>query len=145
MRFDDTQQLHGDFELHIRRHGEIVAEHIERNTIMTSAKNALARLVAGDGDGRTVTQIGFGTSGDGPSPDDTALTAAFIKPVTRHSYPAAGQVRFDWKLETTEANGKGIREFGLITAGGVLFARKTRAVIEKADDISFEGSWTIIF
>lgn len=145
MRFEEIQPLRGVFVLRVWRDGQIVEEHTDPNMIMTAAKDALARLIGGDGAGKTVTKIGFGTNGNGPTPNDTALTSAFVKTVTGHEYPATGQVRFNWRLDTSEANGKGIREFGLITADDAIFARKTRAVIEKADDISLDGSWTIIF
>ncbi len=83
---------------------------------------------------------------EGPTPKDAGLTDAFLKDIASHSYPADGRVRFDWRLEPFEANGLIIREFGLIASKGSLFARKTRhAPIEKTDDISLDGAWTIIF
>lgn len=145
MKFDDAQALKGELVVRVWRRGELLATYADRNMIMLAAKDALARLIAGDGAGKTVTKIGFGTDGRGPSPDDAALTGAYVKALTGHAYPEVGQVRFDWRLDTTEANGMGIREFGLITADDVLFARKTRAVIEKDSDISLDGTWTIIF
>jgi hypothetical protein len=46
----------------------------------------------------------------------------------------------------SEANGMAIREFGLLTANGTLFARRIRAnPIYKESDISIEGEWIIIF
>ena len=52
---------------------------------------------------------------------------------------------FSFTIGKAEANGKKIREFGLLCSDGTLFARKTRGVIEKADDIEIVGTWTIIF
>lgn len=145
MRITEELTLRGALLVNVRRHGRLLACWRDDNMIMVGARNALAQLIAGDGPGKVISQIGFGTSGSGPTPDDTALTGAFVKQVTGHAYPSAGRVRFDWRLETTEANGLAIREFGLITADDTLFARKTRAPIEKADDISLDGAWTIIF
>lgn len=141
----ETISLRGSLALTVRRRGVIVDRWVDRNMIMTGAREALAALIAGDGPGKEITQIGVGTAGDGPDPDDQALTGAFIKSIQGHEYPEPGSVTFNWRLETTEANGMAIREFGLIAADGTLFARKTRAVIEKADDISLDGAWTIIF
>lgn len=145
MKTTDTIQLRGSLLITVRRRGIVVATHRDDNMIMQAARQALARLIAGDGDDDTIAKIGVGLNANGPSPDDTKLTGAFVKPVQDHDYPEPGHVRFNWRLETTEANGMAIREFGLITAGDLLFARKTRAAIEKDEDISLDGAWTIIF
>lgn len=145
MRFSETERLRGIFQLRVIRSGQVIEEYLDENLIVNVAKDALARLIGGDGAGKTITKIGFGTSGAGPFPADTALTAAFVKTLSGHSYPVTGQVKFDWSLGTTEGNGLAIKEFGLICSDNTLFARKTRGSIEKADDISLEGSWTIIF
>jgi hypothetical protein len=113
--------------------------------IMSSARDALARLVGGDGTGKTVTRVGVGTNGSGPTPEDAGLTSAYLKNLAGHSYPATGEVAFAFSLELGEANGKSIKEFGLVCGDGSLFARKTRGAIEKADDIRITGTWTIRF
>lgn len=145
MNFKDSGSIRGEFSLKVYKKGVLIEEYTDSNLIMNVAKDALARLIGGDGSGKTITKIGFGTNGTAPTPDDTALTNAYIKPITSRSYPQTGHVTFTWRLETTEANGKQIREFGLLCSDNTLFARKTRGAIEKADDISLEGTWTIIF
>ncbi len=145
MNATETIALRGSLLINIRRSGVLIDCWRDDNMIMVGARTALAQLIAGDGAGKTINRIGVGTNGSGPTPDDTALTAPFIKNLQGHSYPGPGRVQFDWRLETAEANGKVIREFGLIAADSTLFARKTRAPIEKADDISLDGTWTIIF
>jgi len=145
MQATDRLTVRGALDITVRRQGVIIERIAMPNMILEAARTAMAALIAGDGAGKHIAEIGVGTNGDGPAPGDTGLTGAFTKPVSGFAYPAAGEVRFDWRLETTEANGLSIREFGLITADGTLFARKTRAAIEKADDISLDGSWTIIF
>jgi hypothetical protein len=145
VNINDDATLKGMFELRVYRDGALVEEYQDNNMILNAAKYALARLIAGAGSGKVITQIGFGVNGSGPSPDDTALTAAFTKTISGITYPAPGQVKFAWNLATTEANGMTIREFGLICSDATLFARKTRGAIEKAADISLDGSWTIIF
>jgi hypothetical protein len=129
----------------VYRHGALIDEFEDDNLIVNGARDALAQLIGGDGAGKTVAQIGFGTSGDGPSPDDAALTGAYVKNLSGRTYPAPGQVEFSWSLATSEANGKAIREFGLICTDGSLFSRKVRGVIEKENDISLSGTWTITF
>ena len=147
MELKDTlwRPMRGELVVRVYRGGDLVATHTDANLIVDSAKVALANLLGGDGVGQAVADIGFGTDGNGPNPDDTGLTDAYTKPVSNHDYPQAGTVRFHWSLGVGEANGKGIREFGLFAGDGTLIARKTRGVIEKADDISLEGTWSVIF
>jgi len=142
---DAAEGPRGVLRVLVFRRGELVGEFEEDNLILAAARDAHARLIGGDGGGKTITAIGFGTAAGGPSPDDAALTGAYVKPVGGKSYPAAGQVRFEWTLATSEANGKAIREFGLICSDGTLYSRKVRGVIEKESDISLSGTWTIIF
>lgn len=144
MKLKDFANLTGIFELKIIRNNKTEI-YKDENMIMNVAKDALAKLIGGDGSGKVITKIGFGTNGNGPTPDDIQLTNAYVKSLSGHTYPQTGHVRFTFNLATTEANGKQIREFGLICSDDTLFARKTRGVIEKSDDISLEGSWTIIF
>jgi hypothetical protein len=145
MKILDMEKVKGIFELRVLRDGQVIEEYSDKNMIVNVAKDALARLIGGDGAGKTITKIGFGTNGSGPTPDDTALTDAFTKPLSGHTYPQAGHVKFTWSLGTTEANGMSVREFGLICSDNTIFSRKTRGQIEKASDISLDGSWTIIF
>lgn len=145
MRETDTIAMRGTLRLKVRKNGVVIEEYEDSNMIMNVAKDAMAHLIGGAGSGKTITKIGFGTNGNGPSPGDTGLTSSYSKNVASVSYPATGQAQFNWLLTTTEANGMSIKEFGLICGDTTLFARKTRGAIEKQDDISLDGSWTIIF
>lgn len=137
--------MRGDFRLRIYRNGVLVEEQHDPNMIMNVAKDAMARLIGGDGAGKDVSSIGFGVNGIGPNPDDTALTGIYSRPVTGVTYPATGRAAFAWTLGTSEANGMAITELGLLCGDGTLFARKTRGVINKEADLSLDGVWTIIF
>lgn len=145
MNMIDDTPLRGNFRLVVKKNGKVIEEYEDHNMIMNVAKTAMAHLIGGAGSGKTIAKIGFGTNGNGPSPADTGLTGSYSKNVANVSYPATGQVQFNWLLATTEANGMSIKEFGLICGDTTLFARKTRGAIEKQDDISLDGSWTIIF
>lgn len=149
MNLTDTQPLRGDFLLQVWRdtpQGRQLIEQIdERNVIVNGAKSQLARLIGGDPANRHINRIGFGVGLSPASPQDAALTSAYVKVLSATAYPQPGQVRFDWSLSAGEANGKAITEFGLICADGTLFARKARAPIEKDADLSLTGSWTILF
>lgn len=137
----------GIFELIGRnRNGDIVFNYSDNNMIVTVAKDVMSRVVSdADADGYIISKIGIGENGNGPELDDTYLTNSYIKNLVNYSYPELGQVKFTWYIDYSEANGLEIREFGLLTTNDTLFARKTRGVITKDDDLSLEGSWTIIF
>jgi hypothetical protein len=138
-------ELRGEFWMKVYRKGILIEEYEDHNIIVNGARSAVARLISGNGTGKNINRIAFGIGGIAPSPDNTTITGAFIKNLTSYSYPVTGQVLFLWDLLTTEANGKGILEFGLLCADDTLFARKTRAKpLEKDSDISIEGRWLII-
>ena len=145
MNFRDEARLRGIFDIRVIKAGREIEHYRDENMIMSSARDALARLIGGAGSGTTVTKIGVGTNGNGPTPDDKGLTGAYSKPVSGCTYPATGEACFAFTIGAGEANGKSIREFGLLCSDGTLFARKTRGVIEKADDIEITGTWTIKF
>jgi len=131
----------------------------DNNLIVNDARDQMAHLIAGDTADRSIKQIGFGLSSTEPTVDDTSLTNPFLKDVDGFEYPTVykdsegnehpifgGQVQFNWSLALSEGNGKAIKEFGLFTKNGKLFARRVRvSPINKESDISLEGSWTIIF
>ena len=144
---DKLTPMSGEFHLVGRdKSGNIVFDFTEHNMIVVGAKNSLARLFSNPvQDAKVVTKIGGGTAGDGPSPDDVALTGSYSMNIEGYTYPASGQVTFNWTLGYGEANGMEIKEFGLLTTDGTLFARKTRGLIVKDEDLSLQGSWTIIF
>ncbi|HKT53688.1 MAG TPA: hypothetical protein VJP88_04510 [Caulobacteraceae bacterium] len=149
MRFSDVlEPPRGHFILEVRRKGIIVPELcMDRpNLIVNGSKQVHAKLLGGSVTNQSVTTIGYGTNGTAPTTGDTALTAAFTKAVDSTTYPASNQVQFAFSLASTEDNGAAIMEFGLLTAGGTLYARVTRSVaLNKASDISFSGTWAINF
>lgn len=143
MHLSDRLTLHGSLEVAVLRRGQLVDWWRDDNLIVDGARDMLAQLIAGDGAGDSVAEIGFGTDGTAPNPDDTGLTSPYWRSLTGHSYPDQGKVEFTWELTVSEANGLMIREFGLRASNGNLFSRKARGIIEKNDDISLEGTWTI--
>jgi len=118
----------------------------DQNLIVNGARIQMAHLTAGDFTGRNIKKIAFGTNGTEPTLADTMITNSFSKDVSGFSYPADGQVQIDWNLLVTEANGLAIMEFGLLTAGDVLYSRRIREKpLNKEADISLKGQWTLIF
>lgn len=144
--FTRRQKPRGHFVLEVRRNGELIERFEEKNLVVDGYKQTHARLLGGDVTNRSITQFGVGTSGTAPAVGNTSLTSSFVKAVGVIDYPATDQVRFAFSLTTAEANGKAILEFGLFTAGSVLYARKVRATaLNKESDISLSGTWTITF
>jgi hypothetical protein len=147
-RFIECSQLKGLLRYTVFKDGIPIEKVEKKNLIVNGARVQMAYLIAGNGAGRHITKIAFGTNGTAPTFADTVMTNAYEKPISAHSYPEPGQIQFDWNLGTTEANGMAILEFGLITQDGTLFSRRVResgSPINKAEDISIEGQWIIIF
>jgi hypothetical protein len=141
----------GTFEMKVLRSGVVIDEYRDNNLIVNGAFFQLARLVGNNTTGRSITKIGFGTGNAAPAVTDTELTDQYLRQVSGYSFPeelidGGVPVVISWVLPTGEGNGMSIAEFGLFTQDETLFARKTRVeAIPKADDISLEGNWTILF
>lgn len=148
-KFTERAGMRGRFSMKVYRRGRLIETFTENNLIVNGARRAMEKLIAGNVEGASITNISFGVSGNVPTPGDEGIADAFTKPVTSVAFlPAAegGGVEFSWDLLTTEANGKAILEFGLMCADGTLFARRTRATpINKDSDIAIEGQWIINF
>ena len=136
----------GHFRMWAWRHGILVAEDDDPNVIVDLAKEQMARLIGGDVTNRSVTQIGIGTGTGAALPSNTSLTNSFVRAVTGVTYPNTNQVRFSWTIDANEGNGRAVTEFGLFTAGSILFARRVRSgAIQKESDLTLTGTWTITF
>lgn len=142
---DKAEPPRGVLELTVYKNDQPIDHWRDENLIVNGAREIQAQRLAGDGAGRHVARIAFGEGESPASPNDTSLTGAYSRELTGHDYPAVGEVRFSFELARSEANGKMIREMGLIAADGTLFSRKVRGVIEKYDEISISGTWTIIY
>lgn len=146
MELKDSLQLKGVFHVDVIKAGTIIETYEENNMIVDLCRSNLARLLAGNPQGSPVGKISFGTNGAAPETTDTAITNAYTKNIDGYTFPEEGRVTFNWSLATTEANGKSILEFGLLSQNGTLNARKVRVnPINKESDISLQGTWTIIF
>lgn len=146
VKLTDEIPMRGIFDARIYRSGKLIERIHDDNLIVNGARFQMAHLIAGEFTNRNVSKIAFGTSKVEPDPADTVITNQFAKAIKGFSYPEDGRVQFDWELLISENNGMAILEFGLLTADGMLFARKTRTnPIYKESDISLEGHWTIIF
>jgi len=132
--------------LQIYRKGKLVEIWKDENLVVDAGRNIMAKLVGGQ-TGLNINRVAYGTNGVDPSPSDTIIQNAFTKAISTVSYPVQSQVKFDFVLLESEANGMAIREFGLVCADNTLFARRTRGgkVIDKDSDFSIQGQWIIFF
>lgn len=146
LRFKEHSPVTGVLEIKIFRKGELVEKWESENLVVDAGRTIMAKLVGGQ-TGLHISKVAFGSNGSDPAPGDTTIQNAFTKAVSAVSYPATSQVKFDFILLESEANGLSIREFGLICVDNTLFARRTRGgkVIDKASDFSIQGQWTIFF
>jgi hypothetical protein len=143
---DEQPQPTGRLQYTVFENGTPIEVFDEQNLIVDNSKQVHARLLGGDVTNRSVTQFAVGTNGTTPAGGNTSLSGAFMKALDATSYPATNQVKFDFSLSSSEANGMAILEFGLFTAGSTLYARRVRsAALNKDSDISISGSWTISF
>jgi hypothetical protein len=144
--FKEPAPVRGDFRIRVYWRGRIIEDYEEHNLIVNAAKLAMTKLLGGNGSGKNINRIAFGTNGNIPVAEDTAITSPHIKPISTISYPANNKIEFGWSLGTDEANGIAISEFGLLCVDSSLFARKTRTkALNKDSDIAIEGQWIIIF
>lgn len=132
----------------------------ERNLIVTSGRAAMAVLLSGDDEAPDLRTMGAMAWGDGgvnpgaplaplpPQPSDSGLANELLRKQLGsgdHDFPSSTTVRFIATIEQNELNGQGVSEAALFTKDGVLFARKTFAVLTKTEDFEFEFRWSIIF
>lgn len=147
----------------VRRNGAVIEEFSDQNMIMTLGRVAIARLFAGENGGHGA-YVGAGSSSAPPAPEQESLTDEVQVSVASVSYAEAEvvngvtswtesatptpNVRFNFLFGTGDANGLEIREFGLFTSDGTMFARRVRSgsgAIAKDSDIEIEGYWIIRF
>ncbi|HQS59619.1 MAG TPA: hypothetical protein PKZ37_14670 [Gallionellaceae bacterium] len=143
---DQAQPPRGILTLDFFRAGIHIEHFSEPQLIVDQGRSNVTRLLGGDVANLHIAQIGFGTNGAAALPGNTALTGAFVKSIDGHSYPSATSVLFNFSLAAGEANGLSIIEFGLLTASGLLHARKVRGgAFLKEADLSLSGTWQLLY
>lgn len=83
--------------------------------------------------------MAVGTDGSDASTTDTALGNEVVrKAIGTEEDVGDGEGRFDMRLLSTEANGTDLRELGLFTGAGSMYARIVFAEIAKTSDFEVE-------
>lgn len=141
---DNSSDMRGNLAIRVMKNGRVVDCWEDHNLIVNSGRNRMAELLNGSSTSY-VSHIGVGSGTATEDVDDSSLTNQVLVPVSGTSITAR-TAHFDFRIDTSTANGISIREFGLFCGDGVMFSRRVRTgVIEKADDIEIEGYWEIHF
>ncbi|MDI3480779.1 MAG: hypothetical protein PWQ97_434 [Tepidanaerobacteraceae bacterium] len=141
--------LKGILEVHVKKKGRIVEHWVDNNLVVDYPRTSIANALYSGATIKPITSIGIGTGQNLPTGSDTGLTGAYIKPVQNKTKPTPTSIQISFSILDTEANGMKISEFGLFDQDGKLFARKVRQdngvvkIIDKTQDISIDGIWTI--
>jgi hypothetical protein len=151
-------EMHGTLTLRLTdQQGQVVHQTYHRNRIVTTGRELVAKLFAGQVTGvppTAVTHMAVGTDGTDPTDADTALRAE-ISPrklvSVEYSKMTENNVeriraRLTAIFEFGEANGP-LREAGIFTAaaGGVLYNRVKFDTVTKTIDFKLTMIWDIVF
>lgn len=138
----------GHVKYDARRAGKLIERIDEKNLIVIGSQLAHSNLLGGNFTGYNVSQFAVGTNSTAPAFGNTAITGQYKNALTGVTWPASNEVQFSFAMGSADSGafGMAISEFGLLTAWGALYARKTRAQpLNFASDIAFSGTWTISF
>jgi hypothetical protein len=161
----ETNEMHGALTLQLQdRAGQVVHQQQYRNRIVTSGRNLVAQLFAGQASGAPPTQVSHmavGTDATPPSDADAALHAerAPRKAITAVDYSeitegsGANEVRrvrarLTAVFDFNDANGADpLQEAGIFTAetGGVLYNRVVFEPVTKTNAFKLTLLWDIVF
>ena len=141
---DSTKPCRGDFHLAVYKDGKIIDRIDDHNLVVDAGRIRLAELAAGKSSA-CITKIGVGSGSTAEAADDTELEGQQLFPLTSASVDGR-DARFDFLIDSSQANGLKIHEFGLFCADGTMFSHRVRTgLIEKEDDIQIKGYWILHF
>jgi hypothetical protein len=143
--YEEKPKVTGKLELKIYDNGQLIESFEEKNLVVYNGSVCMAKLLSGVTTNAYPTKIGIGTNGNDPVVGDTTLVSGFTKALACSSFPFPNKCQFTFSILESEAVGKQVREFALLTANNTMFARRNRVVIEKTNTIRLEGTWTITF
>ena len=145
---DKHRKLEGQLTIRaVDIRGNVLFEQQSKNLIVDTGYNATARSLAGEVEA-SIARIAIGTNGTPPAPEDTEITnqLSFSTAIELHTDKI---LRFHFQIGNNDANGRTIREFGLLTQDGTLFSRLTQNErgepyeIIKSRSFALRGYWEI--
>ena len=131
--------------------GEVLIH--EKNLVVNTSREILTLLAGAAQANKEITNVKVGTGTTPASLSDTDLMSAVIisgttyyKAKTATTYPSSTSVKFEFELNSTEANDNLLTEFGLFDDDDTLFSRVVTAGTWKdATVTSLLIYWTISF
>lgn len=126
------------------KNGNVVIDE-DHNLIVSTGLQSAAKAIGGDAN-FVASKVAVGEDNTPPDVSDAMpLLNQFVKSVSTTTYPETNSVQFDFIIESTEANGTSITEFGLVTANDTLIARRVVSTIQKTSDFNIQGYWKLTF
>jgi len=127
--------------------GNVLERFSGKNLVVDLGRESIAKLLAGEGTDKQITQISFGTGTTAADVADTTITNPTTKDLDGFSYPNSKSVTYEFSLGLLEGNGKDITEFGLLSEDDTLFSRKVRTqpIVKTSEMQITDGVWTLIF
>ena len=136
---------------------------LSHNMVVNLGRQSLAYLIGGkdvNTSNWVVTQVSWGVYDEAPRFTDTTLSPQpgvtaggeneilydgvnRRKAITSVDWPVPFVTRFECLLGPDECNGYTLREMGLWTSNGVLFARKALVPIIKTSDLALSFVWSV--
>lgn len=139
-----------------RKRTKVLEDSTDDNLVVDEGRLVLNQLMAGEIDADPITYFCTGTGGyigendceSDPSPalgtDTDLYEPLFQKQISSFDHPNSLATTFVTLVTEEESNGS-LTEFGLKTASGRLFARRTTRPMWKDENVFFVCRWTMQF
>ena len=112
LQFQDAMApCKGEFHIDVLKGGRLIDEIHDHNLVVDVGRIRLAELAAGTKENKHITQIGLGSGSETEDASDIALTNQILLPLSNVTVTGR-DVRFDFFIDTDEANGLKVHEFG---------------------------------
>lgn len=143
MQEEVKPRINVSVELYDAKTGQLIKKEETHNLVVDSGLNIL-RDALYSGSISPITKIGLGSSGTAVSASDTALVQEISKHNLLSVTSSNKMLTCQYFLNESTANGQTIRELGLFTTSGIMYARVTLTTpIEKTNLVVAALTWTL--
>lgn len=133
--------IKGKLTLNVFKDGELIETMVDNNLIVNAGQSWVMNLLKNDTP-LYVEKIRIGSSSIAATVSDTNVTGFspdFTKNIT--AVVTGNVCSYNFTIDTTEANGNTIAEYGLLLDDNTMIARVVKTPIPKNSTISIEGNW----
>lgn len=133
--------IKGKLTLNIFKDGELIETMVDDNLIVNAGQSWVMDLLKNN-TSLYVNKIRIGSSSTAPAVTNTGVTGFspdFTKNIT--AIVTGNVCSYNFTIDTTEANGNTIAEYGLLLDNNTMIARVVKTPIPKNSSISIEGNW----